>query len=61
MKTDFQGRRILVTGGRSGIGRAVVQELREQGAAVATLDLVPPSVGRQQVAQRRSSGIGSLM
>jgi 3-oxoacyl-[acyl-carrier protein] reductase len=34
----FDGRRALVTGGRSGIGRATVALLRERGAAVAVLD-----------------------
>lgn len=35
------GRRALVTGAASGIGAAIAQRLREAGAAVAGLDLVP--------------------
>ncbi|TLW91115.1 SDR family oxidoreductase [Saccharomonospora piscinae] len=36
--TEFGGVRALVTGGASGIGAAVVAELRERGATVAALD-----------------------
>jgi 3-oxoacyl-[acyl-carrier protein] reductase len=35
---DFAGRRALVTGGASGIGRATVARLRESGAQVAVFD-----------------------
>ena len=35
---DFAGRRALVTGGASGIGKAVVARLRESGAEVAVFD-----------------------
>lgn len=35
---DFSGRRALVTGGASGIGRATVARLRESGAQVAVFD-----------------------
>ncbi len=37
----LQGRRVLVTGGASGIGRAIVLELARQGAAVAVADRQP--------------------
>ncbi|EGG48521.1 MULTISPECIES: SDR family NAD(P)-dependent oxidoreductase [Streptomyces] len=40
--TDFEGVRVLVTGGASGIGAAIVRRLREEGARVAVLDLAPP-------------------
>lgn len=38
---DFGGRVVLVTGGASGIGEAVVQRLRDSGARVAVFDLQP--------------------
>ena len=41
---DFQGRRALVTGGASGIGRATAGLLAERGGAVALLDLEGGSV-----------------
>ncbi len=37
-------RTILVTGGASGLGRAVVEQLLERGDAVAVLDRAPASV-----------------
>lgn len=39
---DLDGRVAIVTGGSRGIGRATVARLREEGAAVASLDLTPP-------------------
>lgn len=39
---DFLGLTAIVTGGSSGIGRAVVCQLVERGARVANLDLNPP-------------------
>lgn len=41
MTPPFDGLTALVTGGASGIGAAVVRQLREQGARVAVLDLQP--------------------
>jgi NAD(P)-dependent dehydrogenase (short-subunit alcohol dehydrogenase family) len=40
--TGFENVRALVTGGASGIGAAIVDRLREEGARVAVLDLNPP-------------------
>lgn len=40
----FDGRRALVTGGASGIGRATAELLLERGAAVALLDRDPEAV-----------------
>uniref|UniRef100_A0A8B9RSK3 HCD2 dehydrogenase n=1 Tax=Accipiter nisus TaxID=211598 RepID=A0A8B9RSK3_9AVES len=43
---NFQGLVALVTGGASGLGRATVERLVEQGARVVLLDL-PSSSGGQ--------------
>jgi 3-oxoacyl-[acyl-carrier protein] reductase len=40
---DFSGRVALVTGGASGIGAAVAERLRGDGAKVATFDRDPPA------------------
>ncbi|MFG3052705.1 SDR family NAD(P)-dependent oxidoreductase [Kitasatospora sp. NPDC048239] len=44
MSTDFDGLRVLVTGGASGIGRAAADLLSSRGARVAVLDLDTASV-----------------
>ena len=41
MNLDLSGRRALVTGGASGIGRATVDALLAEGARVTVLDLAP--------------------
>ncbi len=41
---DFEGRRAAVTGGASGIGRAIVDRLLSEGAAVEVWDLRPEGV-----------------
>ena len=38
---DFHGRNAIITGGAQGIGAAIVEALRECGAAVHVLDLAP--------------------
>jgi 2-keto-3-deoxy-L-fuconate dehydrogenase len=45
MTTSWEGRRVLVTGAASGIGRTIVERLNEQGAAVAGLDRDQPDSG----------------
>lgn len=42
---DFQGKIAFVTGGASGIGRACVQALQDQGAVVTALDVNPDIAG----------------
>jgi 2-keto-3-deoxy-L-fuconate dehydrogenase len=43
-RQDFDGVTAIVTGGSSGIGAAVVRELRDRGAKVAVLDVDPEPV-----------------
>lgn len=41
MSAEARGRRVVVTGAGSGIGRSVAARLREEGASVVAMDLVP--------------------
>ncbi|BBZ15429.1 SDR family NAD(P)-dependent oxidoreductase [Mycobacterium branderi] len=44
--TDIQNRAAVVTGGGSGIGRALAIELARQGAAVGVADIIPTNAER---------------
>ena len=52
---EIQGKVALVTGGASGLGRAVVEELAGRGASVVICDL--PSSDGQTVAEQLGSGV----
>ena len=39
MKFDLSGKNAVVTGGSSGIGKAITETLKEQGAEVFVIDL----------------------
>ena len=44
----FEGKVVLVTGGRSGIGRATVQAFLQRGATVASLDVTNAPVSHEE-------------
>lgn len=52
MKPDFEGFRLVVTGGGSGIGHAVATAALERGAVVAVLDLDPSMAPTAAIAHR---------
>ena len=45
----FEGRTAIVTGAASGIGRATVERLVDEGATVVAVDVQPPGVGIEVV------------
>jgi NAD(P)-dependent dehydrogenase (short-subunit alcohol dehydrogenase family) len=55
----FDGRRALVTGGASGIGRATAELLLERGAAVALLDREPEAVEEARIAMRATAAVSA--
>lgn len=55
MSVQLQGKRIVVTGGGSGMGAATVRAYAAEGARVAVLDVDEESVGKV-IAEVRSSG-----
>ena len=52
---EFTGKKVIVTGGASGIGRAVVRLFAEEGASVAIFDQDEPG-GLTLAAEIRSQG-----
>src|SRR5712675_1445801 len=49
MPREFEGVRILVTGGTKGIGEAVVARFRQSGAEVLTTARQPPRAGDEDL------------
>ena len=58
MRVDLDGRTAVVTGGASGIGRAVVEALAGSGARVAILDR--DGAGAQRVADSLGGGVVAI-
>jgi NAD(P)-dependent dehydrogenase (short-subunit alcohol dehydrogenase family) len=59
MKGRFDGKVVLVTGGETGIGRAVAQRCGREGAAVAVVGLAGDSLQRTE-AELRADGVQAL-
>ena len=49
---DLQGKKAFITGGASGIGRAVAEEFITQGATVVIADIVDPTTVAEEIGAR---------
>ncbi len=56
MKIDLNGKRAIVTGGNSGIGKAIVQELAEAGAQVCVNYIAHPEAAEELLQQIEKNG-----
>lgn len=57
----FEGRTALVTGGGSGIGRATVHRLVEEGASVLAVDVSEPGLGETKAGASRPDAVTTLV
>ena len=60
MKIELSGKRALVTGGNSGIGKAIALALGEAGAQVAVNYITHPEAAEQLVSRIEEQGIQAL-
>lgn len=60
MNIDLSGKRALVTGGNSGIGKAIVRALGEAGARVAVNYVAQPDAAEQLVSQLQENTIDAF-
>lgn len=68
MDMQLQGARVIVTAGAGGIGRAIVDAFRAEGARVATCDIdmaalesLPPEVARERVDVSDHAALGAFV